>query len=311
MFSFLAFITGAVVSLQSRIAGELTKVVHNGITAVAFSNYLGWVLLTILVFGIKRERAGFRSVIHALRTKSLRPWEVLGGWGGAIFIATQSTQVPILGVALFTITYIAGQTIFALIVDEFGLTTNGKKKITTLRVIASLITLVGVMVAVYPDLTSAQFAAFPIVLVIAVGAATSLQQALNSRVNQVAQRPLATAWFNFTVGGSLLTLVMGVRVWTGHPFGSLPTSPHQGWLYSGGILGLIFIATTAYILKHLGMLKWGLVGVTGQLIGALLLDWIVPAHSGAINRYLIIGSAITLISVLGSRYFESRASKRT
>ena len=311
MFSFLAFITGAVVSLQSRIAGELTKVVHNGITAVAFSNYLGWVLLTILVFGIKRERAGFRSVIHALRTKSLRPWEVLGGWGGAMFIATQSTQVPILGVALFTITYIAGQTIFALIVDEFGLTTNGKKKITTLRVIASLITLVGVMVAVYPDLTSAQFAAFPIVLVIAVGAATSLQQALNSRVNQVAQRPLATAWFNFTVGGSLLTLVMGVRVWTGHPFGSLPTSPHQGWLYSGGILGLIFIATTAYILKHLGMLKWGLVGVTGQLIGALLLDWIVPAHSGAINRYLIIGSAITLISVLGSRYFESRASKRT
>ena len=311
MFSLLALVAGLVVSAQSRVAGELTKVVENGITAVAFSNYLGWAILTILVFGIKRERAGFRSVIHALRTKSLRPWEVLGGWGGAIFIATQSTQVPILGVALFTITYIAGQTIFALIVDEFGLTTNGKKKITTLRVIASLITLVGVMVAVYPDLTSAQFAAFPIVLVIAVGAATSLQQALNSRVNQVAQRPLATAWFNFTVGGSLLTLVMGVRVWTGHPFGSLPTSPHQWWLYSGGILGLIFIATTAYILKHLGMLKWGLVGVTGQLIGALLLDWIVPAHSGAINRYLIIGSAITLISVLGSRYFESRASKRT
>ena len=311
MFSLLALVAGLVVSAQSRVAGELTKVVENGITAVAFSNYLGWAILTILVFGIKRERAGFRSVIHALRTKSLRPWEVLGGWGGAMFIATQSTQVPILGVALFTITYIAGQTIFALIVDEFGLTTNGKKKITTLRVIASLITLVGVMVAVYPDLTSAQFAAFPIVLVIAVGAATSLQQALNSRVNQVAQRPLATAWFNFTVGGSLLTLVMGVRVWTGHPFGSLPTSPHQWWLYSGGILGLIFIATTAYILKHLGMLKWGLVGVTGQLIGALLLDWIVPAHSGAINRYLIIGSAITLISVLGSRYFESRASKRT
>ena len=311
MFSLLALVAGLVVSAQSRVAGELTKVVENGITAVAVSNYLGWAILTILVFGIKRERAGFRSVIHALRTKSLRPWEVLGGWGGAMFIATQSTQVPILGVALFTITYIAGQTIFALIVDEFGLTTNGKKKITTLRVIASLITLVGVMVAVYPDLTSAQFAAFPIVLVIAVGAATSLQQALNSRVNQVAQRPLATAWFNFTVGGSLLTLVMGVRVWTGHPFGSLPTSPHQWWLYSGGILGLIFIATTAYILKHLGMLKWGLVGVTGQLIGALLLDWIVPAHSGAINRYLIIGSAITLISVLGSRYFESRASKRT
>ncbi|CAB4598050.1 MAG: hypothetical protein F2573_05695 [Actinobacteria bacterium] len=309
MFSFLAFITGAVVSIQSRVAGELTKVVENGITAVAFSNYVGWVLLTILVFGIKRERAGFHAVIHALRTKSLRPWEVLGGWGGAIFIATQSTQVPILGVALFTITYIAGQTIFALIVDELGLTTNGKKKINALRVITSLITLIGVMVAVYPDLTSAQFAAFPIILVIVVGAATSLQQALNSRVNQVAQRPLVTAWFNFTVGGSLLTLVMGVRVWTGHPFGSLPTSPDQWWLYSGGLLGLIFIATTAYILKHLGMLKWGLVGVTGQLIGALLLDWIVPAHSGAINRFLIIGSLITLASVLGSRYFESRTSK--
>jgi len=311
VFSFLAFITGAVVSVQSRIAGELTKVVHNGITAVTFSNYVGWVLLTILVFGIKREREGFRTVIRALRNKTLRPWEILGGWGGAFFIATQSTQVPILGVALFTITYIAGQTVFALIVDEFGLTTNGKKKITTLRVITSLITLIGVVVAVYPDLTSAQFAAFPIILVIAVGAGSSVQQALNSRVNHVAQRPLVTAWFNFTIGGSLLTLVMGIRVWTGHPFGSLPTSPHQWWLYSGGILGLIFIATTAYILKHLGMLKWGLVGVTGQLIGALLLDWIVPAHSGAINRFLIIGSLITLASVVGSRYFESRTTKNS
>ena len=311
MFSLLAFITGAVVSIQSRVAGELTKVVHNGITAVAFSNYLGWIILTILVFGIKREREGFLTVIRALRARTLRPWEVLGGWGGAMFIATQSTQVPILGVALFTITYIAGQTIFALIVDELGLTTNGKKKITTLRVITSLITLIGVAVAVYPDLSSAQFAAFPIILVIAVGAATSLQQALNSRVNSVSQRPLATAWFNFTVGGSLLTLVMGIRVWTGHPFGSLPTSPNQWWLYSGGILGLIFIATTAYILKHLGMLKWGLVGVTGQLIGALLLDWIVPAHTGAINRYLIIGSVITLASVIGSRYFENRTTKKS
>ena len=310
MFSLLAFLIGGVVSLQSRVAGELTKVVQNGITAATFSNYVGWITLCFLVFFIRREREGFFQVIRALRSKQIRPWELLGGWGGAMFISTQSTQVPVLGVALFTITYIAGQTVFALVVDELGLTTNGRKKISLIRIITSLITLIGVGIAVFPDLTNYKFALFPIVLTIVVGGATSFQQALNSRVNLISQRPLVTAWFNFTAGSFLITSIMGVRVLMGHPFGSLPTSPHQIWLYSGGLLGLIFIATTAYILKHLGLLKWGLIGVTGQLIGALLLDWIVPAHSGGISKYLLAGSAITLLSVLSARYFENRTSKK-
>ena len=307
VFSFLAFITGLVVAIQSRVAGELTRNVHNGITAATFSNYVGWIILCFLVFGFKRERAAFFEVINALRTGRIKFWEILGGFGGALFISTQSTQVPIIGVALFTITYIAGQTVFALIVDEIGLTSNGKKKITISRVISALITLVGVAVAVYPDLTSSHFALFPIILVIVIGAATSLQQAINSRINVITGRPLVTAWFNFTAGSFLITSVMGIRVLMGNPFGSLPTAPHQLWLYSGGILGLIFIATTAYILKHLGILKWGLIGVIGQLVGALILDWLVPAHKEAISGYLLTGAAITLISVLGARYFEAKS----
>jgi len=309
VFTLLAFLAGAIVSVQSRVAGELTKVVHNGITAATFSNYVGWLTLCLLVFTLPNQRAGFTEVVRALRSKELRPWELLGGFGGAMFISTQSTQVPVLGVALFTITYIAGQTIFALVVDELGLTTSGRKRISVLRVITALVTLIGVGVAVFPDLNNSRFAIFPIALAIAVGGATSFQQALNSRVNLVSKRPLVTAWFNFTAGSCLITSITIIRVLMGHPFGSLPTAPHQLWLYSGGLLGLIFIATTAYILKHLGLLKWGLIGVTGQLVGALILDWVIPAHSGGISKYLLAGSAITLISVLGARFFESKATK--
>ena len=310
MFSLLAFLIGGVVSLQSRVASELTHHVHNGITAGTASNLFGWLVLWILVFGIKRERTGFFHVLSALRSGRLKIWEVIGGIGGGLFISVQSTQVPVIGVALFSITYIAGQTICSIIVDEFGIAPGGKKPITFLRVITSSITLVGVFVAVFPNFSHSTFKLLPFILVAFVGGVTPFQQALNARVNVVSTRPLATAWFNFACGSAMILTILAIDLLTGHEFGSLPSAPSQLWMYFGGPLGVIFIATTAYILKHLGVLKWGLLGVAGQLLGALLIDWIAPTQQNGINNYLLAGSAITFGAIAGARYFESRATKK-
>jgi len=308
MFSVLAFFAGAIVAVQSRIAGQLTNYVHNGITAGNCSNYVGLALATILVFGSKREREGLRTLKAAIKDKHLRLWELIGGWGGGLFVATQSTQGPVLGVALFTITFIAGQTLFALMIDELGISTNGRKTITWARATSAFVTLVGVGVAVYPDFSSANFQPFSVILVVIIGGATAFQHALNSRVNAVVPRPLVTAWVNFCAGSTMVTTIFFIRIWTGHPMGHLPTHWSDLWMYLGGPLGLSFVATTAFILKHLGMLKWGLLGITGQLACALIIDWIFPTNSSKLSLWLILGSLITLVSVLGARYFEGQSS---
>jgi uncharacterized membrane protein YdcZ (DUF606 family) len=56
----------------------------------------------------------------------------------------------------------------------------------------------------------------------------------------------------------------------------------------------------------MGILNFILGSVTGQLIGALLLDWLAPAAHTSVSGYLVTGVFMTLGSILMSRYFESR-----
>jgi len=303
----LAFVIGAVVALQSRVVGSLTNLTHNGIAAGFSSNIFGWLILWIVVFGFAKERESFKRVVAALKGGRLKFWETLGGFGGGVFVAVQSSNVPIVGVAIFTITYVAGQTVSSMLVDKLGIADSGKHAVTLSRVATSVFTLIGVFVAVYPDFKNSTFKALPILLIIGAAFFTSFQQAVNSRLNAVSMRPMVTAWFNFASGTVVLTLVLIINLISGAHFGHLPTAPGKWWMYMGGPLGIVFIASTAHIIKHLGVLKTVLFGVAGQLIGALLLDWLAPTHKGAVSGYLITGTAITLITIvvastIGSRY---------
>ena len=87
----------------------------------------------------------------------------------------------------------------------------------------------------------------------------------------------------------------------GSPFPVLQYLP--GWIF---IAGVIFIATSAFAVKHMGILNFVLSSVTGQLIGALLLDWLAPAANTTLSGYLVTGVFMTLGSILVSRYFEKR-----
>ena len=58
MFGFLAIFIGALSAVQSRINGQLSRDIHNGLAAALISFTTGWVILFVLVFGLKKERDG-------------------------------------------------------------------------------------------------------------------------------------------------------------------------------------------------------------------------------------------------------------
>ena len=117
-----------------------------------------------------------------------------------------------------------------------------------------------------------------------------------------AGRPIVTTWLNFLVGIICLSIALGINLSRQGSIGTLPTNI---WVYIGGPCGLIFIAVASTVVKHLGVLNFILFSVTGQLIGALLLDWLLPTHKGALSSYLIFGTAMTLGSIAFSRYFQN------
>ena len=306
-YSLLALVIGSLTSVQSRINGQLSKDIHNGIAAALISFLSGWLFVIIVCILWKPDRNGLANIWKALRTRRLKPWEVIGGMGGGFFVAIQSSSVPIIGVAIFTICAVGGQTITSMIVDLIGLSPSGKHKVTPVRAITAIVTLISVTIAVYPDLQSATFRFAPILLAIIVGVVVSFQQAINGRVNVVSTRPLATTFVNFLMGSTVLTIALMINLARGGTIGALPTN---FVVYLGGIIGVIYIAVSAFTVRHIGILNMILFSVTGQLIGALLLDWLAPAANTKVTSYLLTGTAMTLGAVVSSRIFTLRQSKK-
>jgi bacterial/archaeal transporter family-2 protein len=302
LFGTLTVFAGALSSVQSRANGQLSVDIHNSIGAAVISNIVGWTLLWFLIIGRRRERTGFRTLFLSIKHRELKWWELLGGAGGGYFLAVQSFAVPQIGVGIFTICGVAGQTASSLLVDKIGLSMGGRQLVTWPRVTAAGLTLLAVAISVYPDLGKVNFKVVTVVLAFLVGVVGSFQYALNSRVNHVSQRPLVTTWLNFTVGLTFLLVALAVNLARHGSIGTLPTNL---WVYIGGPIGLIFIAVASNVVRHLGVLNFILFSVTGQLIGALLLDWLLPAHKGALSGYLIFGTAMTLGSIVLSRFFHN------
>jgi transporter family-2 protein len=303
MFAIFAVLIGVVVALQSRVNGQLSVDLNSGLAAALISFLTGWFILFLLVFGIKKERTGLILIFKGIKRKQLTWWEVAGGILGGCFVAVQSITVPQIGVALFTISVVAGQTVSSLFVDKAGLSSSGKQKITLARTLGALATLIAVFIAVYPDLTNSEFRFLPLSMALIVGVFASIQQGLNGRVNAVAKRPLATAWLNFATGAVVIVIALSINLALGAEIAPLP---NNFWVYTGGSLGLIFVAVSAYIIQHLGVLNFVILSIAGQLAGAVAIDWFVPAKAGSLNGYLIFGTGMTIASIAVSRIFEAR-----
>ena len=308
MFAIFAVLIGVVVAIQARINGQLSVDLDNGLAAALVSFLTGLAIVSVLVFGFKREREALFRVFDAIKNRQLVTWELMGGVLGGFFVAAQSAVVPQIGVALFTIAVVAGQTISSLLVDKVGMTPSGKERITKPRIFGAVATLIAVAIAVFPDLTNSEFRFLPLTFALIVGVFASFQQGMNGRVNVVGKRPLATAWLNFVSGTIVVVIALVVDLALG---ATIEPLPGNFWVYTGGGAGLIFVAVSAYIIKHLGVLNFSILNIAGQLVGAILIDWLAPTKAGSLNGYLIFGTVMTIISIAVSKLYEGRKVKIT
>ncbi len=294
----VAFIVGALTALQSRINGELAVATTSGVQAAVVSFGTGWILLTLVLAFSPAMRRGLRTVVRDLRDGALRWWQVAGGLLGAFFVAVQSVTVPVIGVAIFTVAVVAGQVTNSIVVDRIGLGPAGRQPVTPARVASAVLAIAAVAVAVSDRLgSSPSGAVIPVIVALMAGLAIAVQQAINGRVGAAAHNAWTAAWLNFTLGTVMLGAVLGLA-WSVTDFdpGPLPAGPW--WLYLGGSIGVLFIAAAAWIVQRLGVLLFALLTITGQLSGALILDWVAPAAEVDVQLTLVVGVAIAGLAVL-------------
>ncbi len=293
----LAAISGVMIALQARANGELSHRLDNGLQAALVSFGSGLIIIVAISIFNPSIKKGLRTLRKSVSAKQIPSWTLFAGMLGGSAIAVQTQIVPLVGVAIYSVASIAGQSATSLVVDRIGLTGGGSKEITSRRVSAALITVFAVFISVADRLDGRNLSIAAVLLGVLAGGVIGFQRALNGQINEHSQQSFTTSLLNFTMGTTFLSvLLLGAMLISGMELSPLPAGPW--WIYTGGVIGVIYIAFTSTIVQHLGVLTFTLISVGGQLLGSLLIDLFSPTEGVQVSIYLVIGIILTYLGVL-------------
>jgi transporter family-2 protein len=212
-------------------------------------------------------------------------------------------------VAIYSVASIAGQTAASLIVDRIGFTGGGKKHITPRRVGAAFFTVFAVLISVLDRIDAQDLSLFAVLLGCIAGAIVGVQRAMNGQINEHSHQSFTTSFLNFIMGTTFLVIFLAIlAIFSTEKIVPLPGGPW--WIYTGGVIGVVYIAFTSTIVQHLGVLTFTLFSVGGQLIGSLLIDLYSPTHGVHVSIYLVTGIAMTYLGVIVGGVNNSQGRKR-
>ena len=136
-----------------------------------------------------------------------------------------------------------------------------------------------------------------IVMALALGAVLPMQAAINARLAKTAGSSIMAAFISFAVGTIALMLFL---VLSGQFKLGFVSAQSPWWIWTGGLLGIFFVAGIVVLLPRLGVvLSFSLV-LAGQMFVAILFDqfgWLGVAVK-EISTGKIIGSILLIIGVI-------------
>lgn len=282
---------GVMTAVQARINGVLGVRVDNGIVAGLISFSVGLAALIAVIVCIPSARRGVGRLRDGIRHRTIPFWMLLGGACGALTVSTQGVTAGILGVSLFTVGVVAGQTLHGLVLDRIGFGPAGVVAVTPGRVLGGALALAAVGISLSGDvLASAPL--WMLLLPFAAGVGIAWQAATNGRLAQRVASPLIATFTSFIAGTVALLLAAAVSV----AIRGLPSAPPaEPWLYLGGFLGFAYILLGAFIVAHTGVLLMGLGSVLGQLAASVVIDLVWPAAAGP-SLWQIVGMVVVAVA---------------
>ena len=304
----LAAFSGVLISLQTRANGELSHLMNNGLEAALISFGSGLIIILLITPFNSHIREGISNLRGAISRKEIAHWKLLAGTLGGSFVAIQTQIVPLIGVAIYSVASIAGQTAMSLFVDRIGLTGGGKRPISSRRIAAAFITVLAVLVSVLDRLNANNLSTWAVIGGCTAGALVGFRSALNGQINEHSRQSFTTSLLNFITGTTFLIVLMCIGLIIGkNHFSPLPGGPW--WIYTGGVIGVVYIAFISTIVQHLGVLTFTLFSVGGQLLSSLIIDLVSPTDGVHISAYLVSGIVMTYLGVIAGGVSSSRVRK--
>ncbi|MCL2594693.1 MAG: DMT family transporter [Promicromonosporaceae bacterium] len=304
-FVLLAGVGGILTALGSRMQGTLAGDLGDPFFAAVLSAAVPVTIFWITLCFAPRARAGIREVLRNVRRGGgLRWWHLIGGLGGTAMAISQGVTVSALGVAVFIVAIVAGNSIGSLFVDARGLAPGGKRPITAPRLLGPILAVVAAMIAVLGGGLDEADALWLAVLPLFVGFFQAVQQGFNGHVRAVASKapggPSSTSAgviatnvmnFNLAIVGMAVAYGVSLLIRGGPAHNSLPGNPA---LYLGGVMAIGTATIAVAVVHRIGVLLLMLGGIAGQMIGALVIDIITGE---GLRVATVTAAVLTLIAV--------------
>ena len=289
----VAFLSGMLVAVQSRINGELSHQLDDPFVTAFISFASGLVVVAVAVAVAPTGRRGLLRIVEAIRSRRMPWWYTLGGIGGALFVLSASVVVVLVGVALFTVGVVAGQILSSLLIDRTGMGSMAAKPFSLPRLLGAVLAMVAVIIAVWGQ-AQTDVPLWVLLAPFVAGILGGVQQATNGQLREVSQSLLIATFIGFVAGTIVLAIALAVHLSLEPPPESFPPSP---LLYIGGLLGCVFVAMQAAVVRATGVLVLGLAVLSGQVIAATLLDLVLAVEGNTLGLPTVIGAALTLVAV--------------
>lgn len=283
-----ALIAGALVAVQARVNSGLAFEIKSGIFAALISFGVGLLIIATVTALSKENRSKFQDVIVSISQKRIPLILLFAGSIGGFFVIVQSSIAGLIGISLFSVGVVTGTSLSAIILDGKGLLGLEKRPIGLLRISGTLIAIAGLVIA--GDFANYSFDPL-ILLAFLAGVGIGFQQAMNGNFGKLAGSAVVPTLFNFLAGSVFIAIAFVVLDGGSLPI-SMPTNP---LLYLGGVVGVIFIFVQVVVLPKIGALAMGIAMLVGQLVGSVLLDWIVPIAQRELTISTLFGILLAMI----------------
>ncbi|MGF9664207.1 DMT family transporter [Arthrobacter crystallopoietes] len=297
-FILLALAAGCLMALQARINSFVATDLGDSITAGAVVFAAGFVTMAAVAVLSRGARRSVQVMWGQLRRRELPRYLLLAGPAGMLGVLAQTMTVQVIGVALFSLSFILGQMVASTSIDHFGWSLGMRRRLNIVGGAALALAMAGVATASVPRLDAAGasvWAAFAFVF--AAGMTVSTHMAFNGRITAAVGRPEPAALATYIFGTAAVALAIAALAAGG--LGRLDTLVNvKVWYLALGLVGPVVVLLAAAVVRRVGVLLFALGMVTGQLIGSILLDLYWPATNAAVSWPTLAGAALSLCALI-------------
>lgn len=293
---------GALVPVQTVVNTRLAGTLRATWLASGISFLVGTVFLAAVVLASRPALAG----AAALRGQ---PWWIwTGGACGVAFLTLNMVLMRNLGASVTVVMPILGQVLGGLTIDTLGLFQVARHPLTAARVLGTLLVLVGAVVVNLgrspAGLSGPRPATRRLLMVLGVlgGALSATQTTVNGRLGGVLGSPVAASLVSFAVGLACL-VVVNLVVRPAVDVARVRAARPPWWVWSGGVLGAVFVVCTAADAPILGTSLTVSVVLLGQIASGLAVDHfgVLGAARRPVTVRKVVGAAVVLAGIAAVR----------